>query len=362
MIDLRSDTLTLPTPAMRRAMADAIVGDDVYGEDPTVRRLEEHAAQLLGKEDGCFMPSGTMANLASILAWTPRGGRVLVGDGSDIYFYEAGGASVLGGAVYAPLPNQPDGTILPEHLERQFLDTDDPQFNLVALICLENTQCQCGGAILPLDYQRDVHSLARAHGVAVHLDGARIFNAAVATGRPAAELTQYADTVQFCLSKGLCAPVGSVVVGPREALARVRRLRKMLGGGMRQAGVIAAAGLVALTEMVDRLAEDHANAARLAAGLAGLPGLDVRPPVTNIVIFDIVDGRFDRPGLIRAVGQAGVAVGEIGTDWIRAVTYAGVGPQDVDRAVDIIGRVLRGSDPEPPGGPAGADSRPVSGS
>jgi threonine aldolase len=345
MIELRSDTFTLPTPAMRRAMAGALVGDDVYGEDPTVRRLEEHAAQLLGKAAGCFMPSGTMANLASILAWTPRGGRVLVGDRSDVYFYEAGGASVLGGAVYAPLPNEPDGRILPEHFERQFLDEDDPQFAPVSLICLENTQCQCGGAVLPLGYQRDVLSLARAHGVAVHLDGARIFNAAVAMARPAAELAQYADTVQFCLSKGLCAPVGSVVVGPHEALARVRRLRKMLGGGMRQAGVIAAAGLVALTEMVDRLAEDHANAVRLAAGLAELPGLDVRPPVTNIVIFDIVDGPLDRRGLIRAASEAGVAIGEIGTDWIRAVTHAEVGPLEIDRAVEIIGSVLGGSDP-----------------
>jgi threonine aldolase len=358
-IELRSDTFTRPTLAMRRAMAGAVVGDDVYGEDPTVRRLEEHAAQLLGKEEGCFMPSGTMGNLTSILAWTPRGGRVLVGDSSDVYFYEAGGASVLGGAVYGPLPNQLDGSILPEDLERQFLDEDDPQFAPVSLICLENTQCKCGGVVLPLDYQRDVRILARAHGIAVHLDGARIFNAAVAMGRPAAELAQYADTVQFCLSKGLRAPIGSMVVGPRDALVRVRRLRKMLGGGMRQAGVIAAAGLVGLTEMVDRLADDHVNAARLAAGLAQLPGLDVRPPTTNIVIFDIVDGRFDRPGLIRAAGEAGVAIGLIGTDWIRAVTYADIGPHDVDRAVEIIGRVLRGSDPQPWSVAAGASSRPL---
>jgi threonine aldolase len=359
MIELRSDTFTLPTPAMRRAMAGAAVGDDVYGEDPTVRQLEDHAAHLLGKGAACFMPSGTMANLASILAWTPRGGRVLVGDSSDIYFYEAGGASVLGGAVYAPLPNELDGRILPEHLERQFLDEDDPQFALVSLICLENTHCQCGGAILPLDYQRDVHSLARAHGVAVHLDGARIFNAAVALGRPVGELAQYADTVQFCLSKGLCAPVGSIVVGPQDALARVRRLRKLLGGGMRQAGVIAAAGLVALNEMVDRLAQDHANAARLAAGLADLPGLFVLPPATNIVIFDIVDSRFDRRGLIRAAREAGVAIGEIGTSWIRAVTHFGIGPEDVDKAVEIIGRVLRGSVPGPRSLPAGASNSPL---
>lgn len=341
MIELRSDTFTLPTERMRAAMASAAVGDDVYGEDPTVRRLEEHSAQLLGKDEACFMPSGTMANLTAILAWTPRGGKVLVGANTDIYCYEAGGASVLGGAVYASLPNLPDGTIPLADIELQFQDEDDPQFAPVALICLENTHCQAGGTVLTQEYQRRVRGLATSHGIPVHLDGARLFNAATALGLPVADLAQYADTVQFCLSKGLSAPVGSVVVGPADTMTRVRRLRKMLGGGMRQAGVIAAAGLVALTEMTDRLAEDHANAHRLAAGLSALPGLKVPSPTTNIVLFDVVDGGYDRKGLIRAAAEAGVGISEIGTDWIRAVTHAGIDAADVDRAVEIIEDLLQ---------------------
>jgi len=344
MIELRSDTFTLPTAEMRQAMVTAPLGDDVYGEDPTVNLLEEHAADLLGKDEGCLMPSGTMANLTAILSWTPRGGRVLVGDRTDVYCFEAGGASVLGGAVYNPLPNQPDGLIRLADLEREFVD-DDTQIAPVSLICLEDTQCQCGGAVLPFDHLEAVRDLAAAHGVPVHLDGARIFNAAVAMRRPVAEIAGYADTVQFCLSKGLCAPIGSIVVGPRDAMRRVRRLRKMLGGGMRQAGVIAAAGLVALTEMVDRLADDHATAARLAAGLAALPGLEVQAPATNIVMFEVVDERLDQASFVAAVREAGVAVLALGPERIRAVTHAGIRDEDVDRAIEAFGSVLAGVRP-----------------
>ncbi|MEY9887129.1 threonine aldolase [Catenulispora sp. MAP5-51] len=339
MIELRSDTFTVPTAAMRRAMAEARVGDDVYGEDPTVNHLEEYAAALLGKQAGCLLPSGTMANLASILAWAPRGGRLLVGARTDVYCYEAGGYSALGGVVCTPIPNRSDGGLDPADLRAEFDDTDDSQIAPVALICLENTQCQCGGTVLSPEHDQAVRALADARGVPIHLDGARIFNAAVAAGRPVADVAAVGDTVQFCLSKGLGAPIGSMVVSTTEAVARVRRIRKMLGGGMRQAGVIAAAGLLALTEMVDRLAEDHTNAARLAAGLAGLPGLRVQVPQTNIVMFDVLDERLTQAAFVAAAHARGVAVMELGGR-VRAVTHAGVDAEQIDRAVEAFAAVL----------------------
>ncbi|MFE0172322.1 GntG family PLP-dependent aldolase [Streptomyces sp. NPDC059002] len=347
-VELRSDTFTLPTPEMRDAMARAPVGDDVYGEDPTVRRLERRAADLLGKEAACLMPSGTMANLAAVLAQTPRGGRVLVGDASDLYCCQGGGASVVGGAVYHPLPTAGDGRIEPAELAVPLAeDRSDPQYAIPALICLENTHNRRGGAVLPPGYLAEVAELARERGVGLHLDGARIFNAAVAQGATAAELAAPADTVQFCLSKGLSAPVGSVVAGGAEVLAGVRRIRKMLGGGMRQAGVIAAAGLVALDGMVERLAEDHANARRLADGLAGLPGVRVHRPVpTNIVLFELTDVHSardafpDRAAFLDRARRAGVALSAPGHRYFRAVTHAGVDAADIDRAVAAIADVL----------------------
>jgi threonine aldolase len=351
MIELRSDTFTQPTPAMLKAMVTAPLGDDVYGEDPTVARLERTAADRLGKEAGCLMPSGTMANLAAILAHCPRGSTAVVGDESDIYLYEAAGASTLGGVGYVPVPNRPDGTLALGDLAAAFPeDPDDPQFALPALVGLENTQNRCGGVPLPLDYQRRVAVLARERGVPLHLDGARIFNAAVALGAPAAWVAEAADSVQFCLSKGLSAPIGSVLVGTTDLVARARRVRKLLGGGMRQAGVVAAAGLVALDEMVDRLAEDHANARLLASGLASLPGIELDPATvrTNIVLFRPDPERWRPPDLIASLGRAGVAVAGFGHGRIRAVTHADVSTADVERAVSIVDGVLRG-DAAPPG-------------
>ncbi|MEV0644086.1 GntG family PLP-dependent aldolase [Phytomonospora sp. NPDC050363] len=343
MIELRSDTFTLPTPAMLHAMVSAPLGDDVYGEDPTVRTLEERSAVTLGKEAGCLMPSGTMANLAAIMAQTPRGGRVMVGDESDIYCYEAGGASVCGGAVYAPLPTQADGRVDLTDLARPFDDDpDDPQFAPPALLCLENTHNRCGGAVLPLDYLTEVGRFAAVHGVAFHLDGARVFNAAVALGVPVADVAEAADTVQFCLSKGLAAPIGSMVVGSAEVVGRIRRIRKMLGGGMRQAGIIAAAGLVALDEFPERLSADHANARRLAEGLASLPGLKVHPVSTNIILFDVLDERYTWQGFIAAANEAGVRLSELGHGRVRAVTHSGVSAGDVDRALEALSGVLEG--------------------
>ena len=342
MIELRSDTFTLPTEAMRRAMSTARVGDDVYGEDPTVRHLEERAAEMFGKQAACLMPSGTMANLCAILAQAPRGSRLLVGDESDIYCYEAGGASVCGSVVYAPLPTERDGRIAMENLLAPFADdADDPQFAPPAMVCLENTHNRCGGAVLPLRYMEDVGQFAATHGIAFHLDGARIFNAALALGVPVAEVAASADTVQFCLSKGLSAPVGSIVLGRSDVVCRVRRIRKMLGGGMRQAGVFAAAGLVALDEMVDRLADDHRNAQRLAEGLSQLDGLHVYPASTNIVLFDVLDERFTWQKFVAEAERAGVRLAELGHGRVRAVTHSGVTSADVDRAVELLAHVLR---------------------
>lgn len=343
MIELRSDTFTLPPQRMLDAIRSAELGDDVYGEDPTVARLERLAAGRLGKEAACLMPSGTMANLAALLAHAPRGSKVLVGAESDIYLYEAAGASVCGGIGYGPIANQPDGTLSLADLEAALPeDSADPQFALPALICLENTQNRCGGVILPQDYQAAVAEFAAAHGLPVHLDGARIFNAAVGLGVPAEQVAQYADSVQFCLSKGLRAPIGSMLAGSGTLVLAARRIRKMLGGGMRQAGLIAAAGIVALEEMTDRLAEDHAHARRLADGLAGFAAIEVAPVATNIVLFRVLDKRFSPASFVAAARRAGVAVGEFGHGRIRAVTHADVAAPDIDLALDVIGRVLDG--------------------
>ncbi|MFE1479622.1 low-specificity L-threonine aldolase [Streptomyces fimicarius] len=342
MIELRSDTFTLPTPAMMRAMNEARLGDDVYGEDPTVLELEERAADLLGKQAGLLLPSGTMANLVSIMTHAPRGSKMLVGAESDIYIYEAAGATVCAGVMYEPVPNQSDGRLLLSDLRRGFPDDpDDEQFALPSLICLENTQNRCGGVVLPQTYLKEVWEFAHEREVAVHLDGARIFNASTALGLPVGEIAQYADSVQFCLSKGLGAPIGSMVVGTAEFITEARRARKMLGGGMRQAGLIAAAGLVALDDL-HRLQDDHANALRLAEGLAGTDGIEVDPAAvqTNIVMFRVTDPRFTWQTFVEAVGLHGLALAELGHGRLRAVTHCGVREADIDRALAIVRRVL----------------------
>ncbi|ALG12491.1 GntG family PLP-dependent aldolase [Kibdelosporangium phytohabitans] len=361
MIELRSDTFTLPTAAMRHAMVEAVVGDACYGEDPTVRELEETAAERVGKQAACLMPSGTMGNLAAVLAHVPRGSKVIAGAESDIYLYEAGGVSMCGGALLAPVPHLPDGRFVPDALAAEFPgDPDDPQFALPALLCVENTQNRCGGVALPLDYLREVRAFAAARGVGVHLDGARLFNAEVASGVPAADIAATADSVQFCLSKGLSAPIGSMVAGSAEFVTRVRRVRKLLGGTMRQAGVVAAAGLIALREMTGRLAEDHANARRLAEHLADIDGVDIDPGSvgTNIVLFRVLDERLTAAEFVAAAGRAGVALTEFGHGRIRAVTHRGVIAADIDRAADVLATVLA----LPRGGETGhEDPRPVRG-
>ncbi|GAA3034154.1 GntG family PLP-dependent aldolase [Actinokineospora globicatena] len=342
MIELRSDTFTRPTADMLAAMASATQGDDVYGEDPTVRELEELAAHTLGKDAGCLMPSGTMANLACLMAHAPRGTKVLVGRESDIYIYEAGGASVCGGLVYEPIDNQPDGTLrIADLVEGCPKDPEDPQFALPAVVCVENTQNRCGGRILSAEHLADVRAFADDRGLRLHLDGARLFNAAAGSGRTPAEIAAPADSVQFCLSKGLSAPIGSMVVGDRELVAKARRIRKMLGGGMRQAGFIAAAGIVAI-KTADRLVEDHANARRLAIGLADIPGVEIDPEVveTNICMFRITAPGWTLPAFFAAAREHGLALAELGHGRARAVTHRGVGARDIDDAVDIVAKVL----------------------
>lgn len=343
MIEMRSDTFTLPTTAMYEAIARAELGDDVYAEDPTVQRLEKLGASMLGKEAACLVPSGTMANLTALMAWCPRGSKVLVGNETDIYIYEAAGASVCGGVMYEPIPTQPDGRLLLHDLEQAFpSDPSDPQFALPSLICLENPHNRCGGAVLPLSYLAEVYEFAKARRVPVHMDGARLFNAAVALGVSAAEIAAFADSIQICLSKGLSAPIGSLVIGTAEFIASVHRIRKMLGGGMRQAGIVAAAGIVALEQMVERLGQDHVHARRLAEGLARLPGVEVTMPAiaTNMVFFRVTNPLFTWQSFIAAVAQEGLALGELGHGRIRAVTHSGISTEQVDEALSIIERVL----------------------
>ena len=283
-IDLRSDTITMPTPEMRQAMANAELGDDVLGEDPTVNRLEAQMAERLGKKAGLFVPSGTMGNLTSLLAHCGRGDEVILGDLSHTFLYEAGGMAALGGIHPFTVPNQSDGTLRLTDIESA-IRSDNPHFPTSRLICLENTHNRCGGVPLTPEYTRQVGDLARRYSLKLHLDGARIFNAAIALDVPAAELAAPADSIMICLSKALCAPVGSVLCGDEDFIQRARRVRKQLGGGMRQAGVIAAAGIVALENLVDRLAEDHKRARILAERLRDVPGLilELEKPPTNMV-------------------------------------------------------------------------------
>lgn len=289
-IDLRSDTVTHPTPKMREAMFSAPVGDDVYGEDPTVNRLEAEAAELLGKEAGLFVTSGTQGNIAAILAHCARGDEIILGDKAHTFVYEGGAIAALGSVHPHTVPVHPDGTLSLDDIRRA-IRADNVHFPRTRLIALENTQGTVGGQPLSVEYTDAVAEIARENGLKLHIDGARIFNAAVAQNTTAARLIENADSMTFCLSKGLCAPVGSILVGDRAFINEARRARKMLGGGLRQAGILAAAGLIAIHEMVDRLADDHANACLLAEGLATIPHIDIdlSRVRTNFAVFDLLE-------------------------------------------------------------------------
>jgi len=335
LIDLRSDTVTLPTPEMREAIARAELGDDVYGEDPTVNRLEAMAAAMMGKDAAMLVPSGTMGNLAAMLTHCARGTKALVGSQSHTNLYEAGGASALGGIVLTAIANTEAGELDTAELAHELGTPRDDHFAQPALVVIENTHNRCGGAPIKLSHMAEVSELSKRKKINVHLDGARIFNAALALETTTKEIASHADTVSFCLSKGLGCPVGSIVCGSREFVAGARRTRKMLGGGMRQAGIIAAAGIVALTTAVDRLAEDHQNARALAQGLALVAGLNVRAVAnrTNMVVFD-VDGDADASRrFAAAMKERGVLISPREATSFRAVTHHGVSRADIDRSV-----------------------------
>ncbi|MDP2918935.1 MAG: low-specificity L-threonine aldolase [Dehalococcoidia bacterium] len=344
IIDLRSDTVTHPTPEMRRAMFEAEVGDDVYGEDPTVNKLEAMAAEKTGKEAALFITSGTMGNLTAVLTHTHHGNEIILGDGAHIFLNEVGGAAALGGVVMRTVPNDSHGRLDPADVERA-IRGKNIHYPETTLLCLENTHNRCGGAILTPQYTREICGLAHRHGLKVHLDGARIFNAAVALGVPASTLAADADSVSFCISKGLSAPVGSLLCGTKEFIERARRVRKMLGGGMRQAGIIAAAGIVALETMIDRLAEDHANAKRLAAGLGNIKGISLAQETveTNIVMFDL-SAELPVSDFIAGLTAQGVKVGARGGNLFRAVTHRMISTSDIDEAlarIETVSKVIR---------------------
>lgn len=329
---------------MRQAMATAEVGDDQYGEDPSVNELEQLAARMLGKEAAVFVSSGTMGNLVSLLTHCGRGDEVIMGDESHIFWYESGGAAALGGMPFALLPNGPGGEIDLDRVEQAIRAPNRPGYPRTGVISIENTQNRCGGAVLSNDYLAQLKALASQHGVPVHMDGARIFNASVASDTPVDVIASHADSVQFCLSKGLAAPVGSLVVGSAEFIERARASRKILGGAMRQAGVIAAAGIVGLNEMVSRLYEDHRRAKELAEGLAATGGITIDPESvqSNIVIFK-TEPAMDHDDFIQRMADRGVRISNYGTRGLRMVTHYQVGDEDVHSVIDAARGILSDS-------------------
>jgi len=322
-------------------MAEADVGDDVFGEDPTINKLEAMAAERLGKEAALFVASGTMGNLVSLLAHCGRGEEIILGSLSHTFFNEQGGSSAVGGIHPRTIPNQPDGTLPLPEIEAA-IRTDNVHFPRTRLIVLENTQNLCSGCPLDIDYMQAVGDIARRHDLKIHVDGARFFNAAVALDVAPDQLAAEADSVSFCLSKGLAAPVGSMVCGSRDFIAAARRARKVLGGGMRQAGVLAAAGIVALTEMVDRLADDHANARKLAEGLAEMPGLsiDLSQIKSNIVYFDLARDDMTVEQLVKKLDDQGARMLPVGVSRIRAVTHYHITADDIDYTLGVFSKVL----------------------
>ena len=339
-IDLRSDTVTKPTPEMRQAMYEAEVGDDVYGDDPTVNELERKAAERLGKEAALFVVSGTMGNLVALLTHCGRGDEVILGDKSHTFLYEQGGMAALGGVTPHTVPNQADGTLRIADIGGA-IRPDDPHFPRTRLLCLENTHNVCNGTPVPVDYMARAAAFAHNRGLSVHLDGARVFNAAVALGVDVSAIVRDVDSVQFCLSKGLSAPIGSMVCGSATFIAEARRARKVVGGGMRQAGVIAAAGIVALEKMTDRLVDDHARARHLAEALTELPGVQVSPVTTNIVYFTVTDEAPKSPEQVEVqLKDRGILLNSRGGGRFRAVTHVGIGDEDLESTIEALRQIM----------------------
>lgn len=342
IIDLRSDTVTQPTEEMRRAMADAEVGDDVYGEDITVNRLEELAAEKIGKQAALFVASGTMGNLVAVLTHCERGDEVIMGNRGHTFLHEVGGISALGGIFPHTLPNQSDGTILLKDLHEAYRE-EDIHHPVSKLLILENTQNQCGGIPITLKYMQEISAFIQKYQLNLHLDGARIFNASLALGLPVAELCKMADSVMFCLSKGLCAPIGSMLCGSEEFVQKARRMRKQVGGGMRQAGIIAAAGLISLEKMIDRLVEDHERAKILADGLSAIPGLEFDKgfPQTNMLFLQLTSHVSRNPEeIIYLLKQRGILIGQSGLRNFRLVTHYWIHDQDLSKIINHFREVV----------------------
>ena len=340
-LDFRSDTVTKPTPQMREAMAKAVVGDDVYGEDPTVNQLQEMAAEITGKEAALFVPSGTMGNLASLLAHSGRGDEIIVGQRAHIFLFEAAGAAALGGVNISTIPNQDDGKLMIEDIAAAIRPPDAHQ-PITRLVAIENTHNRCDGASLSAEYTQSIADFVHSKGLIFHLDGARIFNAAADQNTSVKALTEPVDSLTFCLSKGLSAPVGSVICGSKEFIKRAHRIRKQLGGGMRQAGILAAAGIVALQESPQKLAEDHHHARQLAEGLSQIPGVITAPEKqhTNMVYFSLDPGAgLSLSDLKEKVASHQLLIGG-GNDRIRMVTHQWITDKDIETALDIIKTVL----------------------
>lgn len=337
-VDLRSDTLTMPSPGMRKAMAEAELGDDVFGEDPTVNRLQEVAAERLGKEASLFVSSGTMGNLLGVLTLCQAGEEVITEATSHTFLYEAAGAARVGGVQIMPVATE-YGILSPEQIVDR-IRPDDPHAPRTAAVVFENTHNRQGGVTWPLPALQSASRAAHEHGISVHLDGARIFNAALASGADVKEIAACADTLTFCVSKGLGAPVGSLFCGPADKVRQAVRFRKMLGGGMREVGVLAAAGLFALEHMVDRLAEDHSNARTLAEGLAELPGaeVDLDRVQTNLVFLRLTGMRAQH--FVAEIRKQDVLAGATGPDTVRMVTHYGIEPADVQQALKACSDVL----------------------
>jgi threonine aldolase len=340
LIDFRSDTVTKPTPAMREAMANAEVGDDVYGEDPTVNKLEELAAEVMGKEAGLFVASGTMGNLVAVVAHCQRGDEIVLGDQSHIFKYEVAGATVVGGVAYHIIPNDRYGKLNPADVQNA-IRGENVHYPKTGLVCLENSHNVAGGTVLSVAEMKELADISHKQSIPVHLDGARVFNAATALEVKISELVADIDSVQFCLSKGLAAPAGSLLVGKRDFIDRARKIRKMLGGGMRQAGVLAAAGLISITEMTQRLYDDHYNARQLAERLALVKGfhLDMDTVQTNIVRVDLDETTHDAATWVAMLKKESVLLNAMGARILRFVTHNDVDRNDVDAAIGIIAKL-----------------------
>jgi len=348
IIDLRSDTVTVPTPAMREAMHTAAVGDDVFGDDPTVQELQEQASEIMGKEAALFTASGTMSNIISILVRCQRGDEVILGNLSHMFLNEAGAMSALGGVHPHTINNQLDGTLSLDAI-RQAIRGDDVHWPRTRMICLENTHNRCYGAVLTPEYITSVSELADEHDLFLYLDGARIFNAAVAMKKDVKEFTCHVDAVSFCLSKGLSAPIGSVICGDHKFIEKARRARKMLGGGMRQVGVIAAPALIGVNQMINRLEEDHQTARILADGIAGIPQLSIERDrvYTNIVYFELAENTIDAGDFLAQAADHGVKLCQTGKRCFRMVTHHGITKSDAHAAVSILHNVIEKKEARP---------------